>query len=430
MMLRNFAALLLFSFFLTSIPAHCFAQTPGEGPSGEKEITLEELLSVAAEANPEIKAAAYSAAASKAMVPAAGALPEPMVTFETMGKPLPPRLMAGDPSSARTYGVSQEIPFPGKRGLKENIASAEARGQQWNREIVERKVVSELKQGFFDLYFVRKSIDSLLKNKELLENFTEIAESRYRVGQTVQQDVLKSQVELSKVLDKLLIMGQKKRIAEAKINNLLYRPAETPVGRPAEFKKAELAYSLEELTQAALTGAPSLKVQESEISRRQYGVELARKEFYPDFAVGVTYFEREGEDNPEMWRFMVSAKLPIYFWRKQQPELDAARQNLLSARTMRDSTSSTVRFQVKEAHTMATTSEKLARLYSSAIVPQANLALSSAIANYQVGKINFLQLIDSSMALLEYELRYYEAITDYHKALAQLEPLVGLGLTQ
>ena len=146
--------------------------------------------------------------------------------------------------------------------------------------------MSELKQAFFDLYLVHKSIDILLKNKELLQNFENIAESRYKVGQTTQQDVLKAQVEESKVLDKLLVQGQKKRIAEAKINNLLYRPAETPVGKPAEFKKAEFAYSLEELTQLAQSNSPALKVSESEISRREQGVELARKEFYPDFAVG------------------------------------------------------------------------------------------------------------------------------------------------
>ena len=286
--------------------------------------------------------------------------------------------------------------------------------------------MSELKQAFFDLYLVHKSIDVLFKNKELLQNFEEIAESRYKVGQTTQQDVLKAQVEMSKVLDRMLVQGQKKRIAEAKINSLLDRPAETAVGKPAEIKKAELAYSLEELTQLAQSNSPALKVSQSEISRREQGVELAVKEFYPDFAAGFTYFERD--ENPGMYGLMVSAKLPLYFWRKQGPELDAARLNLSSARSMRDSTSSTVRYQVKEAYTMATTSEKLANLYVSAIVPQSNLALNSAIANYQVGKIDILQLIDATMTLLEYQLKYYESVVEFHKALAQLEPLVGVDL--
>jgi outer membrane protein TolC len=411
------------------IPIHVFPQVAGERGLPEiKEITLEELLKVALENNPEIRSSSQAAAASKAMIPAAGALPEPTVKFETMGHLIPPTLMKGDPSSARTYGVEQEIPFPGKRGLKESIASVEAESQQWNHELVRLKVVSELKQAFFELYLVHKSIEVLLKSKELLENFENIAESRYKVGQTAQQDVLKAQVEISKVLDKLLVQGQRKHITEAKINNLLYRPAETPVGKPAEFKKAELAYSLEEITQLAQSNSPALKASDSEVSRRQQGEELAAKEFYPDFALGFTYFERD--QNPGMYGLMMSAKLPLYFWRKQGPELEAAKLNLSSARSMRDNTLSTVRYQVREAYTTAATSEKLANLYRSAIVPQSNLALNSAIADYQVGKINFLQLVDASMSLLEYELKYYESTVEFHKALAQLEPLVGVELVK
>jgi outer membrane protein TolC len=427
MLPQNFTRLFLLWFVCMLTPIHVFSQVTGEqGSPGTKEITLEELLKAAGESNPEIKSAAQAAAASKAMIPAAGALPDPSVKFETMGHLIPPTLMKGDPSSARTYGVEQEIPFPGKRGLKENIASVEAESQQWNHDLVHLKVMSELKQAFFDLYLVHKSIDVLFKNKELLQNFEEIAESRYKVGQTTQQDVLKAQVEMSKVLDRLLVQGQKKRIAEAKINSLLDRPAETAVGKPAEIKKAELAYSLEELTQLAQSNSPALRVSQSEISRREQGVELAVKEFYPDFAAGFTYFERD--ENPGMYGLMVSAKLPLYFWRKQGPELDAARLNLSSARSMRASTSSTVRYQVKEAYTVATTSEKLANLYVSAIVPQSNLALNSAIANYQVGKIDVLLLIDATMTLLEYQLKYYESVVEFHKALAQLEPLVGVDL--
>jgi outer membrane protein TolC len=427
MLPKNLIRLVLLLSICMLVPGHALSQPAGaEGSLETKEITLNELLKDAAEHNPEIISSAHAAAAMKAEIPAAGTLPDPTVKFQTMGNIIPPTLMKGDPSSGRFYTIEQEIPFPGKLGLKESAASAEAAAQGWEHEVVRRKVTSELKQAYFELYLVNKSIDTLMKNKELLENFEHIAESRYQVGQTSQQDVLKAQVELSKVLDKLLGMGQKKRVAEAKINNLLYRPAETPVGRPAEFRKSELSLSVEELTQLAVAGAPEIKAKESTITRREYGVDLARKEYYPDFAVGFTYVERN--DNPEMYGLMVSAKVPLYFWRRQRPELEAARLNLLSAKSARDSTSSTVRYQIKEAYATATTSDRLAQLYSSAIVPQSNLALNSAIANYQVGKIDFLQLIDASLSLLEYQLKYYEATTEFHKALAQLEALAGVDL--
>jgi len=419
----------LFLVWLICILTHvnAFSQAAAEqGPPTTKEISLEELLKAAAENNPEIKSAAQTAAASKAAVPAAGTLPDPVAKFETMGHLIPPTLMRGDPSSGRIYSLEQGIPFPGKLGLKESMASAEAQTQQWNHELVHLKVMSELKQAFFDLYLIHKSIEILLKDKEFLKNFENVAEARYKVGQTSQQDVLKAQVEESKILDRLLTEGEKKRIAEAKVNSLLYRPADTPVGTPAEFKMAELAYSLEELTQLAASSSPEIKGKESEITRNQYNVELARKDFYPDFAFGFSGVERDG--NPPMYGIMASATLPIYSWRKQRPELEAATLNLSSARNMRDNTISTVRYQVREAYTKASTAEKLANLYRNAIVPQSNLALNSAIANYQVGKIDYLQLIDASISLFEYQLKYYESMTQFQKAVAQLEPLVGVEL--
>jgi outer membrane protein TolC len=412
---------------ILTFPRYVFSLPPSERGSPETgQITLEELLKAAAENNPEIKSSSQAAAASRALVPAAGALPDPTLKFENLGHLIPPTLMRGDPSSARAYGVEQEIPFPGKRGIKENIASVEAESGQWNHQLVQFKVISELKQAFFELYLVHKSTDILSKDKELLENFENIAESRYKVGQTSQQDVLKAQVEQSKILDRLLILEQKKRIAEAKINSLLYRPADTPLGAPADFRKAELSYSLEELTQLALSNSPALKVSQSEVNRREQEVELAGKDFYPDFALGFTYFERD--QNPGMYGLMMSAKVPLYFREKQRPELEAAGLNLSSARNMRDNTSSTVLYQVQETYTLAKTAEKLANLYGAAIVPQSNLALNSAIANYEVGKIDFLQLIDASVSLLEYQLKYHEATVEFHKALAQLEPLVGVEL--
>src|SRR5208283_5044287 len=152
----------VFCFICLLTPIHVFSQATGEQvPPETKEITLGELIKAAEESNPEIKSSAQAAAASKAMIPAAGALPDPMVKFENMGNLIPPTLMKGDPSSGRTYGIEQEIPFPGKRGLKENIAAVEAESKQWSHELVHLKVMSELKQAFFDLYLIHKSIEIL-----------------------------------------------------------------------------------------------------------------------------------------------------------------------------------------------------------------------------------------------------------------------------
>lgn len=410
------------------IPRDRSLSTPvADAPAGSETITVKDLVTIAVERNPAIRAAQETAQAKKSLVKPAETLPDPSIVVQSMGDPLPGKLQRGDPSSARTIGVEQEIPFPGKLGLKGKIASIEAQVEELNRTQTQRQVIAELKQAYYDLFVIRKSMEIVRKDKNLLQNFVEIAQTKYQVGQGIQQDVLKAQVEISKLIDRLVVLDQRRIVAEAQINALLDRPPDTMLGKPADITKAELKYSLEELGQLAQVNSTAMQIQEREIDRRQKSVELAHKEFYPDFSAGFTYYDRDA--NPSMYGWMLKAKVPLYFWRKQAPELDSAKQSLASARSMRQSTSTTVSSQIKQFYILATTSDRLVKLYSLVVVPQASLALESATASYQVGNTDFLTLIDSLTALLEYEVKYYESLGDFEKALAQLEPLVGADLT-
>jgi len=399
-----------------------------EESAGQAVVTLDELIRAASENSPTIKAAQQNVSAKKSLILPAETLPDPNFTFWQMGGLFPIRLMPGDPSSARTYGIEQDIPFPGKLGLKGKVASMEAEAEEWNHSLTHRQVIADLKQAYYDLYLVHKSKEILQKNKDLLQSFEKIAETRYQVGRGNQQDVLKAQVEIAKLIDRQALLEQRQWIAEAQINNLLYRPPESSVGRPAEYKKAELTYSLEELNELARANSPTIKIQEREIDRRHYSLDLAKKQYFPDFSFGFTYFDRDG--NPTMYGLEAKAKIPLYFWRKQKPEVDAAKANLAGAQMMRESTASSVNFQIRQGYTIATTSDKLVRLYSGSIIPQATSSLRSAVANYETGKVDFLSLIDSATALLEYQLKYYESMNEFQKALAQMEPTIGIELTR
>jgi len=391
-------------------------------------LLLENLLPIAFERNPAIQAAWSAVEAKQSLIMPNKTLPDPTITFQTMGDLIPPTLMEGDPSSARTFGIEQEIPFPGKLGLQGKMAGKETEAALWNYEQVRRRVVADLKQAYFDYYFIHKSLESVTKNKRLLEKFAQIAEAKYRVGQGIQQDVLKAQVEISKLIDRLTVLKQRRGASQARLNTLLFRPPEDPLGSPAELQKAEFRYPLEQLQEMAMANAPELKMQDREIERNQYKVGLAQKQFYPDFSAGFTYFNRDGM--PEMYGLMAGAKVPLYFWRKQRPELEGARADLAGAQRQRDNIRSSVSFEIKDAYLAAQASEALIQLYHTGIIPQSTLSLESAVAGYQVGKVDFLTLIDNLVTLLEYELRYHETLTEFQKALAQMEPLVGAELTQ
>jgi outer membrane protein TolC len=391
-------------------------------------VTLEQLVQEALERNPAIQAARRVVDAKRAMILPAQTLPEPTIAFQTMGELIPPVLQRGDPSSARTISIEQEIPFPGKLGLKGRMAAMEAEAEWWNYEQTRRQVIADVKLAYYGLYLLHKSIEIIQKDRDLLQRFAQIAEARYRVGQGIQQDVLKAQVEVSKLIERLTVLEQRRGIAEALINNLLFRPPDTPLGKLAEVRRAELRHSLDELHQTARLSFPALKMQEREIDRHQYAVRLARKEFYPDFSLGFTYFNRTAV--PEMYGLMFRAKIPLYFWRKQRPELESAAASLAGAQKQRESANALLFFKLKDGYLTATTSARLIDLYGTGVIPQATLSLESALAGYQVGKVDFLTLIDNLVTLLDYELKYYEVLVDYQKALAQLEPYVGVELTQ
>lgn len=396
--------------------------------SAAEAVTLESLVREVLENNRDILVARRRYDAAWAHVAQQAAPPEPMITVGWMGNLSPFSLQQGDPSSARILSFSQEIPFPGKLSLQSKAAWAEAQAALWDYELTWRQVVSDLKVAYFDLSLIDASIEIVGKTKDLLQQFLKIAEARYQVGKAAQQDVLKAQTEISILLERMAVLEQRRASTVAFINSILYRPPETPLGRLAEVRKGELRFSLEELYHLALQQYPGLKQQERIIDRGHYTVARMRKDFYPDFAISFQYLQRPVM--PEMWGWTVSVKVPLYFWKKQRPALEEAASDLAAAKQTYEQMAARLFFQVKDRYLMATTAERLLRLYGEGIIPQATLTLESSVASYQVGAIDFLTLLTNVMTVLTYELNYYEQLTAFQKSLAELEPLIGQELVR
>jgi len=397
-------------------------------PVAPAPVLLNDLVTKALEQNPEIKAMQRSFDMMRARTPQAKALPEPMLSYGYAGNaPLPPfDIQKGDPASARTLSFTQEVPYPGKLAIKGKMANVAAEAEWWNYEQVRLNVVAEVKDAYFDLYYIHKAIETITKNKELLEKFVKIAEASYSVGKGIQQDVLKAQVEVSKLIDQLTVLEQRQQTAEARLNSLIFRDPETPVGKPEEIKPSDFTYNLTGLREMALTNYPLLKAQRRRIDREQYGVELAQKEFYPDFNVGFTYFNRPGL--PEMYAVNVGVKIPLYFWQKQRPAVAEAAASAATEKQRLENTTTLLFFRIKDRYLAATTAQRLVKLYGTTIIPQSSLSLESAISGYEVGKVDFLTLLDNLVTLLNYELSYFEQLSNQEKAIAALEPFVGINL--
>ena len=388
--------------------------------------SLQQLIEQALENNPEIKSMQRRFDRARERIPQAKALDQPMLSVGYMGNLTPFTLQTDDPSSGRTISISQDLPFPGKRSLRGKVASSEADAEWWAFEQTRRNVMAEVKDAYFDLYYLSKAIGVVTKTKTLLGQFTKIAEVRYSVGKGIQQDVLKAQVEFSKLLEQQTVLEQRKQVAEARLNSLLYRETESPLGTPEELKPRDFPYSLAQLSEMAVANYPDLKAQRRKIEGAQYAIQLAKKEFYPDFSVGFTYVNRPAM--PEMYGLTVGIKIPVFYAQKQRPALTEATASFEAEKRTLENTTTVLMFKIRDKYLAQTTAKRLMSLYRTTVVPQSSLSLESAIAGYEVGKVDFLTLLDNLVTLLNYELSYYEQLSNEEKAVAALEPLVGVTL--
>jgi outer membrane protein, heavy metal efflux system len=389
---------------------------------------LAQLVAELEKANPRILAARREVDASVARIAPAGAPPDPTLSIGYMGGVTRPFFPSSSTAGAfQQFGASQEIPFPGKLALRTRIASADADSERWTYEEVRRRLASELKASYFDFLYTDRAIAVVRRNKELLEQFRDIAEARFRVGRGVQQDVLKAQVEISLMLERLAVLESQHHALRAAINTLLYRNVDSPLLADLAFEAASFDISLAELRQLVERNNPAVRREEQVIDRGQHALALARREVLPDFRVSFNSQRMVGE-MPWMYGVDVMVSVPLFWQRKQRPLVAEAAATLESGRRMRESALSMAENQVTDGYLAVTTSRRLADLYGDSVLPQARLALESSIAAYQVGNVDFLTLLANFMTLLDYELAYEEQSARYHQALARLEPLVGLDL--
>jgi outer membrane protein TolC len=290
-----------------------------------------------------------------------------------------------------------------------------------------------VKTAYYELSHVYRSTQVTQRNKEILENFAKIAETRYSVGEGIQQDVLKAHVEVSKMVDDLIMLGQRKRALGAKLNALLNRPPETPVGEPEEVIFKKFPYTIEELQKMALEMNPTLQGMKKMIEAKEKAYILAKREYYPDFNLRFAYGQRDklmGMRQDDMLTGMVEINIPIFYKSKQDRKVAETMADIKSAEAQYQAMKNETLFMVADMGSMAHRVERQIDLYKTGIIPQASLQVSSALSSYRVNKADFLTLLDSQMTLYKYELEYHLALTEYEKNVASLGAAVGKRFSQ
>ena len=276
--------------------------------------------------NPEILAAQKKWEVFKAKVPQASALEDPMLGFGIVN--LPTNFSFRDEDmTMKEISISQKFPFPGKRPLMKEMAEKEAQAVSAEISGKVHQIIRDIKAAYYELSHVYRTSEVTQRNKKILEDFAKIAETRYSVGEGIQQDVLKAHVEVSKMVDELLMLDQRKRALEAKLNSLLNRPPETPLGEPEEVVFRKLPLATEDLQKMAIEMNPTLKGMKKMIEAKEKALALAKKEYYPDLNFRFAYGQRD--NSPEMTRRdmltgMVEVNIPIFYKSKQDQKVAEA----------------------------------------------------------------------------------------------------------
>jgi len=390
-------------------------------------MNVEQLIEEAVQNNPEILAAKKRWEVFKEKVPQARTLPDPMFGFGIIS--LPTNFSFRDEDmTMKEISISQMFPFYGKRKLMGEMAENEA--EAVSNEIQEKtnRIIKEVKATYYDLSHNYRTTEVVQRNKRILEDFAKIAETRYAVGEGIQQDVMKAHVEVSKMVDELIMLEQKKGALGAKLNALLNRSRETPVGTPEEVVFRKLPIQIEEFQRTAVETNPTLKSMKKMIEAKEKAYDLAKREYYPDLTARFAYGQRD--NGPDMKRRdmltgEVMINIPIFYKSKQERKAAEAKADSQGFEARYRAMKNEIHFMITDMASMIQRVERQLELYKTGIIPQANLQISSAMSAYRVNKADFMTLLDSQMTLYKYELEYHLALTEYEKNVANLEAVVG-----
>jgi cobalt-zinc-cadmium efflux system outer membrane protein len=329
--------------------------------------------------------------------------------------------------------VSQQIPFFGKLGLKGEVAlqSAGVFEQQYNT--VKADVVLKVKEAYFSLFMIDNSIRISKEEKAVLTQLSRIAEKKYETGQANQQDALKAHLAISRVTEKLLYLQKVRKAVAAKLNSLLNRDAEMPIGETEEFAVPEITVGMEQLMDWARENRPELRRAMSVIQKNRESLKLVKKDYYPDFRVMLDYIDigagttTQKDDGRNAWMASIGINIPLWRKKLRAAEAEAAIRIKASEDTHENLENETLS-QISALFFEVATAQEQIDLYEFSLLPQAEQALKASEVGYLAGKVDFLNLLDSERMILMIKNGYYKILAELGESLAKLERLVGKDL--
>ena len=397
---------------------------------GATPTSLADLLAEAEKNNPQIEAARQNWQAAKQVPTQVSTLPDPQFTLQhlSVGSPRP---FAGYTNSDFAYiglGVSQDIPYPGKLKLRGEIAKREADVSQQQIESVRRAVLAEVKAAYFQLAYLSKTLTILKSDGELLNQVEQAADARYRSGMGTQQDILQAQLQKTKLIREIAMHHLEVGKLESRLKELLSRPQDSPDIEANDLTETPLPQNYNELLTAAKAQNPELAASQKMIDKQTLQVDLARKDFYPDFNVQYMWQRTDPTQFRAYYELSVGVRVPIYRSRKQKPELAQAQTEVLRARSELDSQSQRVASELREQYVITQQTAEILKIHREGLAPQARSEFQAGLASYQSNKQDFQAVLTAFLDVLHLDEEYWQNLAEYETAVGRIEQITGLSL--
>jgi outer membrane protein TolC len=389
-----------------------------------QELSLRALVDEVRRRNPTLKAAVAAWQAAAQRCPQVVALDDPVL--QSM---FAPGSFPSNSSVQASYfvGIAQKVPWPGKRALRGQVAQAESNAVGLDSQDVDLRLAEAARLAFFDYYLARRDLELNAANADAVDRFRATATAKFEASKVAQQDILQAEVELGTLKSRYLELKQNEKIAVGRINTLLHRQPQIPLPPPPQtLDVPDQLPDAAALREQALQRRPDLAAQAARIESEQAAVELALKEFYPDFEFMGRYdqFWTPVEQRPQVGMYF---NIPLNQSRRKAAVTEAMfRLHKLQAEY--DAQVDGIRNEVQAAHARLERSLETVQLYVNTILPAAQLNVEAASAGYEAGNLDFLRLVEAERQFIELQEKHQEAVAEYHRNRAELDRVVGAEL--
>jgi len=427
--MKQFLLKFLSLTFVVAVVAFIFPNRSSAVTSIWSPQALSRLIEEGLANNQDIKSLESQVKSFREEISFAGSLNDPRIGIALLNIPTDHFRFDQEPMTQKQIFIAQKIPWFGKLGLRSQQAAMKAIRQEAILKAKRLELSREIATAYYELGFVANSQKTNEKLIKMLTQLLRVSEARYASGQGLQQDVLQAQVELSKLLDEQITLDKKRRTLEDRINGLLNRGSFIPVTPPQSLPYPDPILEMEELQTQTLAMNPWLKVKQAEIEIASVGIELARKNYWPDLDFKVAYGQREedfnGRDLPDFVSTSVVMNIPLWKKTRQDKKLAATQLSYQAALQSYQNLANGLPHKIDALVTDIRNVRKNYRLITDALIVQAEQWARSSLTAYEVGKVNFNTMINAQIRLLRFELQSENYLFSLYIKRAELEELLG-----